>query len=184
MEDEYIDILTDDLKVLKRCLKSEAHQNGYLHASVHIWLYTDDGKILLQKRSANKIAFPSLWDVSVAGHISSGESEISAAVREVKEEIGLQVTEKELLKIGVFREQYQHQADFIDNEIHHVYICKLTSSINQLSLQKEEVSDIKLISFEKFTELRKQSNFSDTYVPNNSEYCDFVLKKLKDTIDD
>jgi isopentenyldiphosphate isomerase len=69
MTDELIDILNEDLTVLKSCLKSEAHKHGYLHASVHVWFYTNAGEILIQKRSATKIAFPCLWDVSLAGHI-------------------------------------------------------------------------------------------------------------------
>ena len=48
--DEFIDILTPDGKPTgKIALKSEAHKNGWFHATVHIWLHTIDEKILLQK---------------------------------------------------------------------------------------------------------------------------------------
>ena len=91
MAEELIDILDDDLSVIRTCLKSEAHKNGWLHPTVHIWLYTDEGKILVQKRAKNKSSFPDLWDVSVAGHIMASEEAIISAVREIKEEIGLSV---------------------------------------------------------------------------------------------
>ncbi len=182
MLDEIIDILNEDLTVFKTCLKSEAHTYGHLHASVHIWFYTLDGKVLLQKRSSNKIAFPNLWDVSVAGHISSGENEINSAIREVEEEIGLLVSESDLMKIGVFKEQFEHTNDFIDNEIHHVYFCKLPCTIDLLSIQVEEVSALKLISIEDFIELRNQSGFEEKYVPHYKTYYDFILKKLKESI--
>ena len=82
----------------------------------------------------------------------------------------------------MFKEQFQHQVDFIDNEIHHIYVSELPCSLEQLKPQKEELSDLKLIKIKEFNNLRKQSGFSDTYVPHYSEYYDFVLKKLKDHI--
>ena len=73
----------------KTCLKSIVHKTGLYHATVHVWFYTNKGKILLQQRAASKIIYPLLWDVSVAGHINATESFKSGAVREIKEEIGL-----------------------------------------------------------------------------------------------
>ena len=50
----------------KTCLKSIVHKKGLYHATVHIWFYTNKGKVLLQQRAASKIIYPLLWDVSVA----------------------------------------------------------------------------------------------------------------------
>jgi len=90
--DEYIDIV-DNLGELtgKSALKSEAHKNGWYHNTVHIWFYTKRGDILLQQRSHKKKICPLLWDVSVAGHIDAGETIALAAVRETREEIGLEI---------------------------------------------------------------------------------------------
>ena len=88
--DELIDILDDQGNLTGRnCLKSIAHIEGLNHATVHIWFYTPEGNILLQQRAATKKIYPLLWDVSVAGHVNAGESLLAAAIREVKEEIGL-----------------------------------------------------------------------------------------------
>ena len=52
--DELIDILTPEGKPTgKSALKSEAHQKGLYHATIHVWLYTNNKKILLQKRAAS-----------------------------------------------------------------------------------------------------------------------------------
>ena len=76
--DERIDILTSTGQLTgKTCLKSEAHQKGLYHQTVHIWFYTDTKKILLQKRAAVKKVFPNHWDVSVAGHMGAGEKTIT-----------------------------------------------------------------------------------------------------------
>ena len=92
--DELIDILDDQGNLTGRnCLKSIAHIEGLNHATVHIWFYTPEGNILLQQRAATKKIYPLLWDVSVAGHVNSGESLLTAAIREVKEEVNVQVSD-------------------------------------------------------------------------------------------
>jgi len=114
--DELIDILTPDGKPTgKVALKSEAHKNGWFHATVHIWFFTKDDKILLQKRAMTKKVFPGLWDISVAGHIGAGETILDAAIREVHEELGLEIKSDELLKIGTRIHQVSHANGIQDN---------------------------------------------------------------------
>ncbi len=73
--DEYIDIVSENGEPTgKLALKSEAHKNGWWHNTIHLWLYTKNGEIILQQRSRKKVIYPLLWDVSAAGHIDAGES--------------------------------------------------------------------------------------------------------------
>ena len=125
MED-YIDIITEfGTPTGKSASKSEVHTKGYYHNTAHIWLYTPNGKILLQQRSKLKVIYPLLWDVSVAGHVDAGETIEQAAIRETKEEIGLDITENELKKIGIFECFQSYDNTIIDNEFHHTYIAEL-----------------------------------------------------------
>ena len=178
--DELIDILTPDGKPSgKTALKSEAHRNGWFHATVHIWLFTEDHQVLLQQRSFAKKVFPGLWDISVAGHISAGESILSAAKREVFEELGLLVSETDLIKIGTRIHQIKHKNGIQDNEYHHVFICKLEESIKNLSIQEEEVEAIKLVDLKTLKNTKKLTNvllpkFHDYYCSVYKE----ILKKL------
>jgi len=143
--DEVIDILTPEGKPTgKTALKSEAHKKGWYHATVHIWLFTTSKKILLQKRALTKKIFPGLWDISVAGHIGAGESVLNAAKREVFEEIGLELSEEDLIKIGTRVHQVSHSNGIIDNEHHHVFIAELKKPLSELKIQKEEVAAIQL----------------------------------------
>lgn len=178
MTDEFIEILNEDLSVLKISLKSIAHKHGHLHASVHVWFYTIDGKILIQKRASSKIAFPNLWDVSVAGHVSADETPIQSAIREIKEEIGLTIYEDDLSKIGCFKERFQHEDDFIDNEIHHIYLCELKVGIEKIEVQKEEVSEVKLIPIHQFKKDVLELNFKKDYTPHYPKYYNFILENL------
>src|SRR5690606_11343862 len=112
---ELVDILDEaGTPTGRRCLKSKAHRQGLLHPTVHVWFHTRDGKVLLQQRSGLKETHPLLWDVSVAGHVVSGESISLAAVREVGEEIGLPIGESDLQPIGTHKSIHRIAADFVD----------------------------------------------------------------------
>lgn len=157
--DELIDILTPEGKSTGRtALKSEAHKKGWFHATVHIWLFTSDEKILLQKRAMTKKVFPGLWDISVAGHIGAGEEILTSVKREVFEEIGLQLEEKDLIKIGTRIHQVSHKNGIQDNEHHHVFIAELKVPITELTIQIEEVDAIQLFDLEILKNTEKHEN--------------------------
>jgi isopentenyldiphosphate isomerase len=178
--DELIDILTRDGKPTgKIALKSEAHKNGWFHATVHIWLYTKEDKILLQKRAMTKKVFPGLWDISVAGHIAAGESILDAALREVHEELGLEIKSEDLLKIGTRMHQVPHANGIQDNEHHHVFIAELKVPIERLSIQKEEVDDVQLFDL---AVLKNTKNIENVLLPRFHEYYCMVYKSILKTI--
>lgn len=180
--DELLDILTPDGKPTgKTALKFEAHKKGWFHATVHIWLFTSDEKILLQKRALTKKVFPGLWDISVAGHVAAGEEILTAAKREVLEEIGLELEEKDLIKIGTRIHQVSHANGIQDNEHHHVFIAELKVPISTLKIQIEEVDAIQLFDLEILKNTQKHENvllsrFHDYYV---SVY-DKIYQKIKE----
>lgn len=176
--DELIDIVNSEGGITgQTCLKSFAHQNGLLHASVHVWFYTKNQKILIQKRKETKDIFPNLWDVSVAGHVAVNEKPIDAAIREIKEEIGVSIQPEKLKYINFFEEKHHHSNEIIDHEIHYIYITQLNSNFSDLVPQKEEVSALKLIHIH---ELENSFKDSTKYVPHTNEYYNYIIKTLKE----
>ena len=174
--DELIDILSATGEFTgKTTLKSEAHNKGLYHQTIHVWFYTDDKKILLQKRASIKKVFPNRWDVSVAGHIGAGEKIEIAAIREVKEEIGLNITEDDLQKIGFRKDEIVHPNGILDNEFKHIFVCKLNISIDQLTMQVGEVDDLQLFDISILKDTTKHGSFM---VPNINLYYDFIYESL------
>jgi isopentenyldiphosphate isomerase len=174
--DELIDILTLEGKSTgKTALKSEAHKNGWFHATVHIWFFTSDEKILLQKRALTKKVFPGIWDISVAGHIGAGEEIIEGAKREVFEEIGLQLEEKDFTKIGTRVHQVKHENGIQDNEHHHVFIAELKVPISALTMQEEEVAGLELWDL---SVLKDTKNLENVLLPQFHEYYVSVYDKI------
>jgi isopentenyldiphosphate isomerase len=174
--DELIDILSPEGKSTgKTALKSEAHKNGWFHATVHIWFFTSDEKILLQKRALTKKVFPGIWDISVAGHIGAGEEIIQGAKREVFEEIGLQLEEKDFTKIGTRIHQVTLENGIQDNEHHHVFIAELKVPISALTMQKEEVAGLELWDL---TILKDTKNLENVLLPQFHEYYCSIYNEI------
>jgi len=175
--DVFIDILTaEGLPTGNTALKSEAHKKGWFHATAHIWFFTSDHQILLQKRALTKKVFPGIWDISVAGHIGAGEKILQGAKREILEEIGLELQEKDLIKIGTRIHQVSHSNGIQDNEHHHVFIAELKTSVEKLTLQKEEVADIKLWDLKI---LKETKNIENVLLPRFHDYYCFVYDQIE-----
>lgn len=180
--DEYIDIVDKHGNPTgKTALKSKAHKNGWYHNTIHLWLFTANGEILLQQRSHKKVIYPLLWDVSVAGHIDAGETFIEAALRETAEEIGLKLKPENLKHIGVFlHETSYNNGNIQDNEFHQVFIAELKVPVTDLVIQESEVEAVKLVSYKTFESLLKDSATNNHFVTSNSDYYKFVLTSIKE----
>jgi isopentenyldiphosphate isomerase len=178
--DELIDVVTNDGKPTGNiALKSEIHKQGLYHNTAHIWFYTKENQILLAQRSANKSICPLLWDVSVAGHVDSGETIEEAAIRETKEEINLDIELTQLNKVGVFPCFQTYNNGIIDNEFHHTFIVELKEDLTFLKPQENEVEALKLVSINEFFELLDNSKSNRHFVASNKTYYLKVLNAIQ-----
>ncbi len=136
--------------------KSAVHRQGLWHPTAQIWLWRQvekggesDPEWLLQLRSPQKDNFPSCWDVSVAGHVSYGETIEEGALRELKEELGCDLAASALQFL--FRMPYfgRYENALIDCEWQHVYLAQLPLAfdIDTFSLQLDEVSALRWVSW-------------------------------------
>ena len=90
--------------------REKAHREGVRHRTSHVWIARKrDGRveILLQKRSQDKDSHPGCYDISSAGHIPAGVDFIPSALRELKEELGIEANPEELIYCGVRKGMYE-----------------------------------------------------------------------------
>lgn len=148
---ELLDLRNEDGS-LKGETKERAlvHRDGDLHGTAHVWLVryrADKGSadVLLQKRSAQKDSYPGCYDISSAGHIPAGQDFRESAVRELQEELGLQVKPEELREVfthkGLAKDVFDGKP-FINYEYSKVYLLEYTGRTEDLKLQKEEVESV------------------------------------------
>jgi isopentenyldiphosphate isomerase len=106
MSEEIFDIVNERDEVIDRKPRREVHARGLWHRAVHVLVFNARGEIFLQKRSMLKDTAKGLWDSSSSGHVDSGEDYDACAVRELREEIGLQLTQtpRRLFKIDARKE--------------------------------------------------------------------------------
>jgi isopentenyl-diphosphate Delta-isomerase len=144
---ELLDVLTPDgLPTGRTKPKPEVHRDGDWHRAANLWLITSDRRVILQRRSALKENWPNLWDVSVAGHISAGETAIDAAIRETQEEIGLTLTPSDLTHLGTLRwHAILNDGAYIENEFHEVFVATVNIDLDTLVLDPEEVAEVALV---------------------------------------
>src|SRR2546423_1123818 len=89
MSEEIFDVVNEHDEVVGQQPRSEVHRLGLMHRAVHVLVFNKHGHVFLQKRSMTKDRQPGLWDSSASGHLDTGESYDACAVRELREEIGL-----------------------------------------------------------------------------------------------
>ena len=90
--EEWFDVVNDRDEAIGRATRREVHATGRWHRAVHVIVFDAAGRVFLQKRSMLKDLSPGLWDSSCSGHVDAGEDYDTAAVRELGEEIGVDVS--------------------------------------------------------------------------------------------
>ena len=136
--------------------RTKVHEDGDLHRTSHVWIVRDNNKggldVLLQKRSESKDSNPGCYDISSAGHIPAGSGYLDSALRELKEELGIDAFSEELELRLIRRISYSdifHGKLFKDNQVTRVYRIKRNNiDISKLELQKEEVEEVIWMEYE------------------------------------
>ena len=144
MPDELFDVVDEQDYVVGQEMRSVVHQRGLWHRGVHVFLFTREGKLLVQQRSKDRVHAPLALDCSVSEHVKAGEDYYTAAVRGLKEEMGVEGIEIEpLVK---FKMNYGPN----DNEISELY-----QGIVDPSVVRFDPVEIERIDYYSLPELQK-----------------------------
>jgi isopentenyldiphosphate isomerase len=169
---EYLDVLDEEgnLTGYKK-LRTDVHNNEDWHRLVFVWVINSQGELLIQKRSSTKDANPGKWDVACGGHVIAGDNSLLTAVKEMEEELGINVLEKSLEFLFNAKEIQK----FDGNKIHKchadVYLFKSDMKISDLILQKEEVDEVKFIPWKEVEEMILKQD--ETFAPRSYQYNEF-----------
>ena len=164
----------------KGATKTAVFERGLLHAAAHVWIWrrtAEGAEVLLQKRASTKKTWPDLLDISAAGHVALGEDPLAAAVREIREEIGLEISVAELRFISVDRRYLLAAPDAIENELCWVYLLELPQAENFI-LKADEVASLQWKKVKDFA-AETSGPTSEGYVPQGPLYFAKVVAGIE-----
>ena len=134
--------------------RQTAHREGLLHRTSHVWIVrSKEGRlqVLLQKRCRDKDSFPGCYDISSAGHIPAGYDYMESAVRELKEELNVDISPDMLIDCGLIHISFDeifHGEEFRDRQVSRVFLLKLDMEAEEFTVQKEEIDEVRWMDYE------------------------------------
>lgn len=171
---EYVD-LYDNLG--QRCDltvgKDEVHRKALVHRGVCVWIMNSKDEILLQTRSSH-VMFPNMLDISFSGHIQAGESSLEAAIREGREELGIELDQDKLQYLFTCRE-YGGFDGYFENEIDDVFLYRADIPVEAYTFCDDEVQAVSYISVDALKKMVDAQ--SERLVPYETHY-QFLLTVL------
>lgn len=96
---EILDIVDQSDRVIGQSSRDRIHAEGMIHRATHMLVYDSRDRLFIQQRSFQKDNDPGLWDSSAAGHVDAGETYLDCAVRELREELGLNLMPGDLKQL-------------------------------------------------------------------------------------
>ncbi len=125
------------------------------HLVSNAWIRNSKGKFLISQRVEWK-SHPLMWECT-GGSVIMGEDTYQGAIREVKEELGIDVSNVPYAFVGTTTRYYKDCPDILD-----VYIFEIDISIEKVTFQKEEVNDVKWATKDEILELYNSGKFEAT----------------------
>lgn len=145
-------------------IRGEPIPKGMFHLVSEIIVKHKTGEYLLMQRSFEKLNYPGKYEATAGGAVLKGEKPYEAAIRELKEETGIEAKKLDLL--------YKH----IDkNIIYYGYLCETDWNKNSIVLQKGETISYRWLSREEFLSFSKDKRYVQIYRERQKEY----LKSIK-----
>ena len=148
---EILDLYTADReKTGKTMVRGEETPEGYYRLVVHICIFNEAGQLLIQQRQPFKEGWPGKWDISVGGSAIAGDTSRTAAERETREELGLELdlsNERPIITV--------HWKNGFDD----YYVLTKNVDLNSLHLQEEEVKAVRWAGKEEILQLIDEDEF-------------------------
>lgn len=141
--------------------KGQPIPNGRYYITVVVWMQNSEGKFLIQRTVPEKYH---MW-ATTGGHPKSGENSLEGIVTEIKEELGLNVNPDELKLFKTIKTE----DDFVD-----LYYLKHDFNIEEITVQKEEVEDVKWASIEEIESLINKKLFLPPHIEFYRDCLDYI----------
>ncbi|MDF3292472.1 isopentenyl-diphosphate Delta-isomerase [Streptomyces silvisoli] len=129
---------------------------GRLHRAFSVFLFDDEGRLLMQRRALGKYHSPGVWSNTCCGHPYPGEQPFVAATRRTAEELGLAPVL--LREAGTVRYNHPDPASgLVEQEYNHLFVGLVRAEPRP---DPEEVCDTAFVTPDGLAELREGTTLS------------------------
>lgn len=142
--------------------KDEEQPDGYYRLVVHVCIFNSKGEMLIQQRQNFKKSWPNMWDLTIGGSAIIGDTSSMAAERELKEELSISVSFKNITPSLTIN----FEKGFDD-----IYLIEKDVNISKLKLQYEEVKNVKWANK---NEIMRMIN-KGTFIPYHKGLVDLLF---------
>ncbi len=141
---------------------------GEYHLVVHIWVLAPDGRLLIQRRSDTKELMAGEW-AAIGGAAVAGEDSLTAAKRELQEEMGINADEQRM----TLMHRIVRKNSFVD-----LYLCQADVTLDMLTLQESEVAEAMWVTPDELEQMIADGNYHNY----GSDYFELVLAFVRQVI--
>jgi isopentenyl-diphosphate Delta-isomerase len=151
-----IDVLDEyGLRTGEVLSRAEVHRLGKPHRVVRLYLFDRSNRLLLQRRSNRTDHGRGVLTISLLAHLDAGESSSATVRREVEEELGLDASAMDFEFLFSYRRDAELRPDYIDRQFNDIYACWAEFRLEEIVLDRNEASEVKLVSVEEFQAMTK-----------------------------
>jgi isopentenyl-diphosphate delta-isomerase type 1 len=139
--------------------RAEVHtRHTPLHLAFSLYLFNDEGDLLLTRRALSKRTWPGVWTNTCCGHPRPGEDVESAIGRRLNDELGMDVSGLECV-LPDFSYRAVDASGIVENEVCPTYRGRLTQPDSSVLANPDEVMDWKWVKWDYITEAARQAPF-------------------------
>ncbi len=157
-DDEPLIVVDEQNNVLEYRAKADVHAGeGILHRAFSVFLFNDEGQVLIQRRAAGKPLWPGYWANACCSHPRRGENETEAAVRRVAEELGIEAV-PEYVYTFTYHARYEDVGS--EHEVCSVFLARTSADV---VANETEVAELAWVTPEELDE--RLASDPDAYTP-------------------
>jgi 8-oxo-dGTP diphosphatase len=170
--DEFLVITDDKNNPVGMKLRNAVHTDGDWHRVSHVWIFNSHGEILIHKRQDTDF-YAGKYDHLIGGHVLYGENYVETAMKELKEEIGLEASPDDLIHIEDHVANWK-EGKKINREFRKVFALKFNGKISDLKIG-ENLTETKFVKVKKLKAMMKKERNNFVSIP----YTKRVLPKIE-----
>ncbi len=134
---EKLEVVDENDNVIGLETRERIHKEGLLHREIHIWFVTPNSEVIFQHRAKDKDTYPDKLDATVGGHVEPGMSYEETAVKECKEETGVDIDLKNLVFITKMRSKsFDTTTGLINNTIRGQYTYLYDGELKDIKIEE------------------------------------------------